>query len=227
VRFEDGERTMVCFKTVEDASAGVNDFGPGQTKRATTVDPLGPDGLALTADDLPRYATTTLRDRGAPAGSPDAPNDAAVNGRGRARANGGDGPENRLFGVLFVGGADQRFFPIQVPPDVAGHRLWRHTSIDGVGGTVGSDLVGWEWDAIPQASSPLYADAAAAQPDGVERVTDTPMPPEADGNMFFLQDDGRIGSLLPPPGQGPSVHSTIYRAPSGALVFAAGTMQWS
>jgi hypothetical protein len=227
VRFEDGERTMVCFKTVEDASAGVNDFGPGQTKRATTVDPLGPDGLALTADDLPRYATTTLRDRGAPAGSPDAPNDAALHGRGRARANGGDGPENRLFGVLFVGGADQRFFPIQVPPDIAGNRLWRHTSIDGVGGTVGSDLVGWEWDAIPQASSPLYADAAAAQPDGVERVTDTPMPPEADGNMFFLQDDGRIGSLLPPPGQGPSVHSTIYRAPSGALVFAAGTMQWS
>jgi N,N-dimethylformamidase beta subunit-like, C-terminal len=226
-RYEDGGETVVCFKTVEDGSAGVNDFGPGQDRRGTTVDPLGPDGLALTADDLPRNATTTLRDRGAFAGSPDAPDDPALNGRGRVRADDGDGPENRLFGVLFVGGADQRFFPLQVPPEIAGHRLWRHTPIDGVGGTIGTDLVGWEWDAIPQASSALYADAAAAQPDGVERVTDTPMPPVADGNLYFLADDGRSVATLPPSGQGPSVHSTIYRAASGALVFAAGTMQWS
>jgi N,N-dimethylformamidase beta subunit-like, C-terminal len=227
VRYENGERTLVCFKTIEDGSAGVNDFGPDQTARGTSFDPLGPDGLALTADDQPRYATTTLRDRGAPAGDPNAPDDPAVKGRGRTPADDGDGPENRLFGVLFVGGADQRFFPIQVPSDVAGHRLWRNTPIHGSGGSVGADLIGWEWDAIPQPSSPLYARAAAVQPDGVERVTETPMPPDPTGNLYFAADDGWVGALLPPPGQGPNVHSSIYRAPSAALVFAAGTMQWT
>ncbi len=36
--------------------------------------------------------------------------------------------------------------------EFAGHRAWRLTGLPTSGATIGSDIVGWEWDAIPTAS---------------------------------------------------------------------------
>ena len=89
VRYEDGGRTLVCYKTVQgsgsEGSGTVtpNDPGPDGVT-GTADDALGADRTAGTADDRPDNATTTFRDNGAPPGDPNAPT-----GRpGRARPAG-------------------------------------------------------------------------------------------------------------------------------------------
>ena len=72
VRYEDGGRTLVCYKTVQGDGSG----GSGSRQRRTTGAPtasldtaddaLGLDGVAGTADDHPENSTTTFRDNGAP-----------------------------------------------------------------------------------------------------------------------------------------------------------------
>ncbi len=92
VRYEDGGRTLVSYKTVESGANGTNDPGPDGLE-GTADDALGLDGRAGTADDRPQNATTTFRDDGAPPGDPGAPPEGRV---------GPDTPENSLFGVLYV-----------------------------------------------------------------------------------------------------------------------------
>ncbi len=130
VRYEDGNRTLVCYKTVEGngsegtGTVSANDWGPDGVK-GTADDALGLDGIAGTPDDNPQNSTTTFRDNGAPPGDPNAPPGGRV---------GPDMPENQLFGIMYVGDNDERDFPVTVPPgnsseEFAANRLWRNTGI--------------------------------------------------------------------------------------------------
>lgn len=196
VRYEDDRRTLVCFKTVQGTTAdgpdggkdGVNDFGPllldgstgGAQGRGGPYDPLA-QGSA--------YATTTFRDPGAAAGSASAPDNVAsspqTQGKDRSfegnRRVGPDRPENQLWGVMYVGDHDVVSYPLQVPAgagsggEFGAHPAWRKTTLANQSGArIGTDLVGWEWDAVPQGTpSQAYGRYVARQPAGVKRLTAT------------------------------------------------------
>jgi Concanavalin A-like lectin/glucanases superfamily len=196
VEYEDNFQTVTEYKTIGDGSLGVNDPGPD-----------GP--------------TTTFRDPGAPAGAPNAPAGGRV---------GPNDPENSLWGELYVGDNDNVSYPLVVPPsdgkgDYAGNPIWRNTGINpSTGATIGTNLVGWEWDAVPNAASPLYSADLGVQPSGVKQLTQTPL---SDVGLYeFLQDNGYTYATSPPPGQPSDSESVMYTAPSGATVFSAGTIQW-
>src|SRR6476469_2364533 len=222
VRYEDGNRTLVCYKTVEGGgSAGsgtisANDWGPDGLK-GTADDALGPDGKAGTADDKPENSTTTFRDNGAPEGDPNAPPGGRV---------GPDMPENQIFGVMYAGDNDARGFPVTVPPgngneEFATNRIWRNTGIsDNSTTNIGTFRVNWEWDTIP-----TQAQYLSHQPSGVKRISATNVQTANDNS--WIQDEGRLRNTQPPPGQPGTVGAVTYTAPSGAMVFATGTMQWS
>ena len=81
VRYEDGGRTLVCYKTVEGTSSrrqrprrpkGVNDWGPDGIK-GTADDALGLDGKAGTADDNPQIRDHDLARQRCPPGQPQRP----------------------------------------------------------------------------------------------------------------------------------------------------------
>ena len=129
VRYENGSRTLVCYKTVQgdgsNASGATsdNDWGPDGIK-GTADDALGLDGEAGTADDKPQNSTTTWRDNGAPKGDPNAPPGGRV---------GPDMPENSLWGVMYFGDNAALELPAEHPrgqrqrrillrPDLAQHR---------------------------------------------------------------------------------------------------------
>ena len=222
VRYEDGNRTLVCYKTVEGngsegtGTVGANDWGPDGIK-GTADDALGADGIAGTADDNPQNATTTFRDNGAPPGDPNAPPGGRV---------GPDMPENQLFGLMYVGDNDARGFPVTVPPgnsneEFAANRLWRNTGISENSTTnIGSFEVGWEWDTIP-----TQAQYLSREPSGVKRIYATNVQVASDNS--WIQDEGRLRNTQPPPGQPGTIGGVTYTAPSGAMVFASGTMEWS
>jgi PKD repeat protein len=222
VRYEDGNRTLVCYKTVEGSgstgsgSISDNDWGPDGIK-GTADDALGLDGKAGTADDNPQNSTTTFRDNGAPPGDPGAPAGGRV---------GPDMPENQLFGVMYVGDNDAHSFPVTVPAgnaneEFAANRIWRNTGISENSSTnIGSSLVGWEWDAIP-----TQAQYLSRQPSGVKSLYATNVQTEASNS--WLLDEGRLRNTAPPPGQPGTVGGVTYRAKSGAEVFASGSMEWA
>jgi PKD repeat protein len=222
VRYEDGGRTLVCYKTVEGSGSsgsgevGANDWGP-DGKLGTADDALGLDGKAGTADDHPENSTTTWRDNGAPPGDPNAPPGGRV---------GPNMPENQLLGNMYYGAELQAgAFPLQIPAasggNYAGDRIWRNTGIStGATTTIGTNLTGWEWDAIP-----TQAQYLAKQPAGVKPLTSSSIP--LGQNVDWIQDEGRIYAKTPPPGQCACGQAVKYTAPSGALVFAAGTNDWA
>ena len=212
-RYADNHRTLICYKTVQ---------GPG-----TPNDPasLGPDGVAGTADDLPQFATTTRRDPGAPAGTPGAPPGGRI---------GINQPENTLFGNMYVGDNDTHGYALHIPAgdtngQYAANRIWRNTGISSTaGGTIstngGWDVVGWEWDQIPNAASPLYSTFAAKEPLGVKQLSLTDVTDNV--NDSYIQDAGNVRATTPPPGQPSNASAVEYRMPSGSVVFAAGTILW-
>jgi len=222
VRYEDGNRTLVCYKTVQgsgtegNGTVSDNDWGPDGIK-GTADDALGLDGKAGTADDNPQNSTTTFRDNGAPPGDPAAPAGGRV---------GPDMPENQLFGVMYVGDNDSHNFPLTVPAanasdEYAGDRAWRNTGISqNTSTSIDSSLVGWEWDAIP-----TQAQYTSREPSGVVKLTSTNVQTVA--NNSWLQDEGRLRNTTPPPGQPGTVSAVKYNAASGAEVFASGTMYWA
>jgi hypothetical protein len=243
VRFEDSGRSLVCFKTVQDSDVdttgknGVNDFGEGNIDRPGAIpanDPLGPDGAAGGGNDVPTNVTTTFRDPGTAVGQADAPDNLPAatrpfEGLGRV---GPDRPENALFGVMYIGDDDNVSYPLQVPGgggnggEFGAHPAWRHTTIaSGSGASIGTNLVGWEWDAIPKGG--YYSRYVGRQPANVKRLAQTVPPTGVPGSdLAYLLDAGRdYGSS--PGGQGAEIHAVTYRASSGAQVFAAGTIQWS
>jgi PKD repeat protein len=222
VRYEDKNRTLVCYKTVEGngsegtGTVSANDWGPDGIK-GTADDAVGLDGIAGTPDDNPQNATTTFRDNGAPKGDPNAPPEGRV---------GPDMPENQLFGIMYVGDNDARGFPVTVPPgnsseEFAANRLWRNTGISENSTTnIGSNEVNWEWDTIP-----TQAQYLSREPSGVKRLSATNVQVANDNS--WIQDEGRLRNTQPPPGQPGTVGAVTYTAASGAMVFAGGTMEWS
>lgn len=127
-------------------------------------------------------------------------------------STGGGNPENSLTGQFFLvnsGSAD-----IKVPAQYGSLRLWRNTAAAKLTGTQsltlgsGLDTLGYEWD--------IDADNGF-RPAGAFRLSSTTVSvPEA-----FTD----YGSTTAPSTQ---THNLVmYRAPSGALVFGAGTVQWA
>ncbi|MBD3781902.1 MAG: DUF4082 domain-containing protein [Micrococcales bacterium] len=125
----------------------------------------------------------------------------------------GGRPQNALTGQLFtVNGF--REDAIKVPADYSKLRFWRNTSVaaltTGQTKTFANGTLGYEWDEdVDNGFRP--AGAIAMSSSTVDLV-----------GQYHLQD---YGSTF---GDGVATHSlTLYRAASGALVFGAGTAQWS
>jgi PKD repeat protein len=226
VRYEDGGRTLVCYKTVQGSgstgsgSDGANDWGPDGILH-TADDALGADGVVggtgVNADH-PENSTTTFRDNGAPNGDANAPDGGRV---------GPDKPENQLWGSMYYGAElAAGAFPLQVPANNAqsefsGDRIWRNTGISTTATTtINGNIVGWEWDAVPTQSQYL-----SRQPAGVKRLTNTTF--TTSSNINWLQDEGRLYSTAAPPGQPAASQAVKYTAASGALVFSTGTNDWA
>ena len=126
----------------------------------------------------------------------------------------GGRPENGLTGTIFmVNGGTSRRDSIRIPEPDGKMRFWRGTAVAGLSpgatATMPSGTLGYEWDAELDNGS---------RPAGLVRLS------EATYNISgeLLQDHGSTY------GSGTATHAlTLYRAPSGALVFGAGTIQWS
>jgi hypothetical protein len=121
----------------------------------------------------------------------------------------GGRPENALTGTMFE--VNSGTGSIRVPSAQGKHRFWRSTTIAnlaaGASATLPAGTLGYEWDEAPN---------DAFTPQGLMRLSLTTM------NAEILLD---YGSTY---GSGPATHSlTLYRHASGALVFGAGTVQWT
>ncbi len=135
-------------------------------------------------------------------------------GRFTPPALGGANPENALTGTLFkainpIGAID---FAIKVPSTYASRRFWRNTSVAGLApgttATLSDETLGYEWN--------TDADNGA-RPAGLIRLSET-----TEVAAQVLQDNG--GTYI----QAPLTHyMTMYKAPSGALVWSTGTVQWA
>jgi len=130
----------------------------------------------------------------------------------------GGRPENALSGTLF-GVNETRNDPIIVPQADGRMRFWRNTSIATLGpgqvATLPAGVLGYEWD--------VDTDNGFRPAGLIPLSTTTLTVPECilyTGNV--TSNDGyAIGSCT-------ATHQlTLYRASSGALVFGAGTVQWS
>ncbi len=126
----------------------------------------------------------------------------------------GDGgkPQNALTGQLFL--VNSGTTDIRVPAQYSKLRFWRNTAVAnlGAGQTLtlapGVGTLGYEWDADPD---------NGFRPAGSFRLSST----TANVPEMFTDYGSTVSS-------GTATHNlTLYRAPSGALVFGAGTVQWS
>lgn len=127
----------------------------------------------------------------------------------------GGRPENALLGTLFQ--VNRGSSNISVPSAYSKLRIWRNTAVanlaNGASLTLGnpngsSNVLGYEWDTDVD---------NGFRPAGTVRLSQTTVSvPE------LIQDFGNTFS------PGTATHyMTEYRAPSGALVFSAGTVQWA
>lgn len=117
-------------------------------------------------------------------------------------------PENSLTGQIFMvnDGSDPPT-RITVPAEDGQLRFWRNTGLGSSSTQLTSDILSYEWDEDLDNGS---------RPAGLIRLSST-----TDPSTSYLQDHGSTY------GTAPATHSlTMYRAPSGALVFGAGTTQW-
>jgi hypothetical protein len=132
----------------------------------------------------------------------------------------GGRPENALTGTLYDVECCQAQFPsIAIPAGAAGLRLWRNTPIATSGGgslqpsvsgpdVTAGGMLGYEWDEDVE---------NGFRPAGLIQLSSTTATVDQQ-----LLDQGTIY------GAGTATHSlTLYRHSSGALVFGAGTVQWS
>ncbi|MEO6879342.1 MAG: DUF4082 domain-containing protein, partial [Mycobacteriaceae bacterium] len=126
----------------------------------------------------------------------------------------GGRPENALTGTLYrVNG--YRSDAITVPAQLGKLRFWRNTDIAtlaaGATATLTAGSLGYEWDEEPD---------NGFRPAGLIDMSATSV--AVPGNEQVLLDYGNLY------GGGTVNHSlSLYRDPSGALVFGAGTVQWS
>jgi methionine-rich copper-binding protein CopC len=129
-------------------------------------------------------------------------------------ADGGQ-PENGLTGTLFTVNCTSsdngcQAIPLTVPAADGKMRFWRGTSVAGLfsGSMSIPGLVGYEWDEDLDNGS---------RPKGLVRLSTTTAMAEQ-----VLVDEGKTVVE-----QSATHRMTLYRAPSGALVFGAGTVQWT
>jgi WD40 repeat protein len=123
----------------------------------------------------------------------------------------GGRPENSLPGTIFTVNAGATT-SIQVPEADGKMRFWRNTSIAnltaGTTATLPNNTLGYEWDEDLD---------NGFRPNGLMRLSTTTVT----GAPVLLDYGSTYGS-------GTAIHSlTMYRANSGALVFGAGTVQWT
>jgi hypothetical protein len=123
----------------------------------------------------------------------------------------GQEPENSLTGTMFTVDS-YRLDTITVGYDFSNLRFWRNTDIaelePGQTHSLVQNLLGYEWDSDVE---------NGYRPDGLINMSSTTVLVDT-----YLRDYGTsIGTAE-------ATHSlTMYRAPSGALVFGAGTVFWS
>ena len=122
----------------------------------------------------------------------------------------GGRPENALSGTIFY--VNSGTSAIRIPSGEGKMRFWRNTSVAnlaaGQTATMPGGTLGYEWDEDRD---------NGFRPAGLIRMSDTTV-----AGVDYLQD---YGSTY---GPGTANHAlTLYRHSSGALVFGAGTIQWS
>ncbi len=127
----------------------------------------------------------------------------------------GDGgrPENALTGTIFmVNGPQSPLLSIQVPAADGKMRLWRNTPVAtqsaGASTTFPVGTLGYEWDVDLD---------NGFRPGGLFYLSTSTY--DTNGNLL-LDFGSTYGSGIA------THHMTMYRAPSGALVFGSGTVQW-
>ncbi|HUI49489.1 MAG TPA: N,N-dimethylformamidase beta subunit family domain-containing protein, partial [Acidimicrobiia bacterium] len=124
----------------------------------------------------------------------------------------GDRPENAMSGQFFIvnGGSGD----IQVPAQYKSLRFWRNTAVANLApGTTltlapGANTLGYEWD--------IDSDNGF-RPAGLIDMSSTTASVQA-----FVDYGNIVANNV-----SETHHLTLYKAPSGALVFGAGTIQWS
>ena len=119
-------------------------------------------------------------------------------------------PENALTGTSFLVNAGSA--AITVPSTYKNLRLWRGTAVaslaDGASAVLAPESLGYEWDEDPD---------NGFRPPGQFRLSSTTV-----SGVEVFTDHGTwtdIGTA--------THHLTMHRRPGGALVFGAGTVQWS
>ena len=130
-------------------------------------------------------------------------------------ADGGQ-PENSITGTLFMvngPGTDNTNLSIKVPQSDGQMRFWRNSSVANLAtnqvATMPSGTLGYEWDVDGENS---------VRPAGLFYLSTATYTLTSD----FLLDYGvTYGAGIA------THHATMYRAPSGALVFGSGTVQWA
>jgi len=120
-------------------------------------------------------------------------------------------PENALTGTIFTVNG-YRNDPLIVLADYAKLRFWRNTEVatlkSGEKAVLGDGILGHEWDENLD---------NGFRPAGIIELSSTTV-----NGVPYIQDFGTIYD------SGTATHHlTLYRAKSGALVFGAGTVQWS
>lgn len=127
-----------------------------------------------------------------------------------SQANGGGLPENALVGTLYM--SNDTSLPIKVSFDEGKNRFWRNTSLanltPGTTATLSDSTIGYESNEDVD---------NGFRPAGVTHLSTT-----TGAALAYLTDFGNTTAA------GTTTHHlTQYRAPSGALVFSAGSIQWS
>jgi hypothetical protein len=122
-------------------------------------------------------------------------------------------PENSVFGVMYIGDNDRVSFPLRIASEFVDDPIYRHTGLqdmpDGTYLDVGDQIFGWEWDARVD---------NGFEPKGLTVLAETPV------YGMLLQDAGNSANG----NVGKAAAQTVrYTAPSGAIVFSTGTIQWS
>ncbi|MDO9353289.1 MAG: hypothetical protein Q7T55_06320 [Solirubrobacteraceae bacterium] len=220
-------RVLVCYKTIEGGFSDLHD--PDQKT------PLNNGDAVVTQAD-PVSPTTTWRD---PGKSPSMTRPGTWSATPSTYV-GPNRPESALFGVQYIGADDKDNRPFTIPADngageFGGHRAWRYCGIPTTGIEFSRTFVGWEWDGVPQPGQPFTATPAVkAGTPGIQRLSasDPRLDQPAASNAQYVTDAGRrysvVGQNAQPPAGGTALASAItYTAPSGALVFSAGTIMWS
>ncbi|WP_436641635.1 DUF4082 domain-containing protein [Microbaculum sp. FT89] len=124
----------------------------------------------------------------------------------------GQEPENALMGTMFTVDS-YRTDSIDIPYEMSRFRFWNNTSIAGLQpgqtATLVPPLLGYEWDSDVD---------NGYRPDGLVNLSSSTVSVNT-----YLRDYGLTT------GDNPAVpHSlTMYRSPSGALVFSAATVYWA